>query len=543
MLKLWREAAGTVAAEQWRRFWETGRFDAVADVATDHRKASAMARSVLIRQIAGSADICMVPPREARDRLPKAAPGFIDPSSEMKASLGAAQTQMVRRQVVGMLEGFISNRMNDFVLTVFRSTLDEPTRRMLFAVNKARAWFNLKRPVMIQSKKGGPHDTLVPTHLRHLARKIMSSILGRHRKPSTRRIGMTVDRRIAKLEASQTSKRFKLWFVLTVAKGVRVKLPLSVTPPFLERVGDRSASFNIQANRETGRLTVGVTTDIGKTCEAGREAYAASADGMLRLDFGLKTLFVSDKGDLVGRGFMDKLIRLDKTLTGIARHVARSGQRLRTSARYRAQVTRIRGFITTMVNWGLGRLARLRRPATLILERLDFRSPDLSRRMNRLLSNCGRGAVKDKLKALEEELGVVSTTEPSAYTSQTCSGCGYVARNNRTTQALFECRWCGMKMHADANAARNLGQERFRPPEGLYGRAARNAVLARLVTGHDERWSMERRKHLHGRPRGRGAPPDPRRSNPYFKGWFVEARSGSAGDGEIHLKKQERARG
>ena len=42
------------------------------------------------------------------------------------------------------------------------------------------------------------------------------------------------------------------------------------------------------------------------------------------------------------------------------------------------------------------------------------------------------------------------------YTSQTCPVCGYVARGNRRTQALFSCMACGYSAPADHNAAQNI---------------------------------------------------------------------------------------
>ena len=42
------------------------------------------------------------------------------------------------------------------------------------------------------------------------------------------------------------------------------------------------------------------------------------------------------------------------------------------------------------------------RGASEHLERLDFRMPGLSRRMNRILTNCGRGVLRAKLQDLEE---------------------------------------------------------------------------------------------------------------------------------------------
>ncbi len=43
-----------------------------------------------------------------------------------------------------------------------------------------------------------------------------------------------------------------------------------------------------------------------------------------------------------------------------------------------------------------------------------------------------------------------------AYTSQTCSKCGNVDKENRKTQAVFECSACGHRDNADVNAALNI---------------------------------------------------------------------------------------
>lgn len=45
-----------------------------------------------------------------------------------------------------------------------------------------------------------------------------------------------------------------------------------------------------------------------------------------------------------------------------------------------------------------------------------------------------------------------------AYTSQTCSKCGHIHRDNRKTQAKFECIECGFALNADHNAAINIGR-------------------------------------------------------------------------------------
>ena len=51
--------------------------------------------------------------------------------------------------------------------------------------------------------------------------------------------------------------------------------------------------------------------------------------------------------------------------------------------------------------------------------------------------------------------GLLVKVDPR-YTSQTCSSCGHVAKENRLTQANFECVSCCFSENADINASRNI---------------------------------------------------------------------------------------
>jgi predicted transposase len=52
------------------------------------------------------------------------------------------------------------------------------------------------------------------------------------------------------------------------------------------------------------------------------------------------------------------------------------------------------------------------------------------------------------------------------HTSQTCSCCGHIARNNRRSRDLFVCRACGYTLHADLNGARNIAAK-YRAARGI----------------------------------------------------------------------------
>ncbi len=58
-----------------------------------------------------------------------------------------------------------------------------------------------------------------------------------------------------------------------------------------------------------------------------------------------------------------------------------------------------------------------------------------------------------------QERGMTVVKIDPRHTSQTCSHCGYQARNNRRSQSLFLCRKCGYSLNADLNAAVNIQQK------------------------------------------------------------------------------------
>lgn len=55
---------------------------------------------------------------------------------------------------------------------------------------------------------------------------------------------------------------------------------------------------------------------------------------------------------------------------------------------------------------------------------------------------------------LADGVGVILVNP--AYTGQTCSRCGYVAKENRESQAVFSCKHCKYTANADTNAVSNI---------------------------------------------------------------------------------------
>jgi|688.fasta_scaffold224088_4 putative transposase len=80
--------------------------------------------------------------------------------------------------------------------------------------------------------------------------------------------------------------------------------------------------------------------------------------------------------------------------------------------------------------------------------------------LNKSILDQGWSMFATMIRYKAEERGGVLQEVPAAYTSQGCSSCGVVHKDNRKSQSLFECGECGFTENADVNAARNIFQAR-----------------------------------------------------------------------------------
>jgi len=214
-LDAWRDAAEAVAADQWRRFFEKGRFE---------------------------------------QNLPANAEAAVPAIRRAKQRIGAERLQMVRYQVVGTLRSFLANRQNDFRRCVERSSLDDATKHQLHTVNRRQAWFDPRDVAM-------PDGTAVLADARKLGRRIMRHVLSRHRRPSFKNANMVVDQRQAVLGRAQTATTYDYWLRLGTVDQGKVNVPLRSYPYHEAREGSRCQTVQVNTDRD-GRLSVGVVTDV-----------------------------------------------------------------------------------------------------------------------------------------------------------------------------------------------------------------------------------------------------------------------------------------
>jgi putative transposase len=86
--------------------------------------------------------------------------------------------------------------------------------------------------------------------------------------------------------------------------------------------------------------------------------------------------------------------------------------------------------------------------------------------LNRKILDAGWSQFANMLLAKAEEAGRAVVFVKTQYSSQTCAACGYVAPQNRRSQAAFSCVRCGHRDHADVNAARIILKRAELPPAG-----------------------------------------------------------------------------
>ncbi len=171
----------------------------------------------------------------------------------------------------------------------------------------------------------------------------------------------------------------------------------------------------------------------------------------------------------------------------MARQMKGSRRRARTRRKHAKTCRRVRGIRS---NWAHQASRRIADAAhTVAIEDLNTKGMTRSAKgaegapgtkvkaksgLNRAILSSGWG---DLERNLDYKAGRVVRVHP-AYTSQTCSACGFVDAGNRIDQSTFRCQACGHAANADVNAAENIRRQGLAQLDG----EGRGCSKARPVT-------------------------------------------------------------
>jgi len=387
---------------------------------------------------------------------------------EFGTELSARQVKSVYNQTYAAMDSWQKLLQSAVRELITGSSLDSEIKTVLYRVNKRSGWYNktLSLPVLVnqttgevrhregKAGKGWVKDEIevAPELLRLLRHMIKHARSNDTSAPDLSRVNtLLLDGTIAQVERASKSSSFDYWVrVSTMTSGKPVLVPLRAHKHFTEAAGE-VGNF-VQLNfLSTGSLQFVLV----KKSEA---APARTTGEYLGLDWGMRSLFATSDGRMLGHGALPYLRELDEQSQALQKALQAQGISRKTNKRYQSLQRRMREYIKNEINRVLNSLAR-EELIGLVVEKLDFRGSGMSRSMNRLLTRFGRAAVKKKLASLTEDTGLTVVEVNAAYSSQECSGCSFVHKTNRSG-TKFLCRFCGKKAHADIDSARVLVKRR-----------------------------------------------------------------------------------
>ncbi len=247
--------------------------------------------------------------------------------------------------------------------------------------------------------------------------------------------------------------------IMGLIKGKRIVIPLTGSTPI-------KGNIRIVLDKDRQRIEVHYTAEIktkklmGKPCA---------------LDAGITEVFTDESGNRYGTEFGKVTGNASESLKVKGRHRNRLHQIYKKKKnknikkfnlgrkKQKTEKKKLRSEFARQINTATNSVARKRKPAAVITERLDIRGKAKSKKMSRLVSMWTRTILNDRMefKALAE--GFCHKQVNPAYTSQTCPFCGYVHKNNRKGD-MFQCLKCGHADVSDRIAAINL-LARYNDPE------------------------------------------------------------------------------
>lgn len=408
----------------------------------------------------------------------------ITPTRSLKEQLGdiheyAVQTPLSARfvqtcysQTIEIYKSWLT-KLEEVVRTFLtNSSVSEKDELFLVAcyrINKNHLWYH-KEPVLSwhRTEEG---ELLVPTKqykanaklpvsedILFFMRRLIKQARKRIRFPRLTQLKtLKLDEKVAVLEASKAATHFEYFLKLsTLEKGKPIYLPLNRNSYLDECLTKGVRKPFVQLRLDDKKCVISAIVEYDK-------APLRSSNSSLGLDFGMVSMFTTSDGEQHGLTSFAKLKIWDEELIALTKELQEKGIKFKSNARYVQLQNRIKSYFKNEICRILNKLAK-KNVGVFVVEQLDFRASCLSRSMNRLIGRTYRSFVKAKLARLEEQYGIQVVGVNPAYTSQECSRCHYVSKNNRKSQKQFICEHCHLHCNADVNAGRVIVQRRSLSP-------------------------------------------------------------------------------
>ncbi len=314
------------------------------------------------------------------------------------------------------------------------------------------------------------------------------------KKPHFKGGSILLDYRVFSVSEAKETREFNLWVEITsVQPYKRIKVPFYVTGKKLDMLEALFPDWQ-NTSRRKGLLVIrerhvhlSIPVEKEKTepvpplayvgCDVGIDSPISLHDGS-RFGRNLNELVKKDYDEYlrlqaIRNKFRDLKEKAEKRC-GITKDPVVREKLQRKIAEYERHLSdrrwaELRRKIKAAVKTEIGRAVNLLlkelpllNHVVIILEDLSEMDASGARRSKRGrfdLSVWARGELQDHIKRDLEWLGGRVAYVVPDYTSQKCSECGCVDKDNRHGK-VFHCKRCGYTDHADVNAAKNI-KERF----------------------------------------------------------------------------------
>ena len=368
-------------------------------------------------------------------------PKFLPVLGESKLSKRYRQTcgSQARATVSSWLSN-IENRVSDVIR---KSSLPPESKKRLFIVNSLHLWF---------AKSLNVANRRFPEDEAKLLRRIFKQVRGRY--PHMNHPSMLLDRKVAQVEKSE-SREFDFWIKLsTLAFRQQIYLPMKTYEYFTSKEGiDKNA---VQIIVKPDGIDYGLIKD--------KAPEPLEKKGVLGIDIGFVEILNTSSGNKYGLTLHSLLKKYDGLIQKQVKGRYRAELK-HNSTKLESLYSKVRELIKNEVGRALNKLILTDRPEILVMEKLDNlvkntrKDRRLSKSMRRLLINSGISQIKHRIRQKCEEYGIVLVEVNPAYTSQTCSSCGYVNSKNRRGK-IFNCGYCSYTTDADYNGSVDIRQRR-----------------------------------------------------------------------------------
>ena len=196
---------------------------------------------------------------------------------------------------------------------------------------------------------------------------------------------------------------------------------------------------------------------INVVCEISILTVAPKTTPVVALDRGVINAVADSDGRIVeSPHFYTKAM---KRLARAQRNVARKVKGSKNQDKAKKRVARLHQKIRRQRAHFIHGLSSyyVKNHGTVVIEKLKIDNMvKANRGLSRSILDSGWGMLAEQLRYKMLWSGGQVIEVPAHYSSQTCSVCGHVDADNRSSQSVFKCLKCGHVDHADLNAAKVL---------------------------------------------------------------------------------------